>query len=168
MCSRRSVSLWSRLPANQSSISSGVSRPSSEFRVPLTLVIAIIKAESNFYRDAVSSKKARGLMQLLPETAPRFRVKDFYDPAQNIRGRMAYLRWLLTYFEGDVTLVATPPTTPASVQWKNTAASRPYAETREYVRRILADVGSTEKPFDASAAGSSPHVPRVRERQRTN
>ena len=54
----------------------------------------------------VSPKNAQGLMQLIPETAQRFGVKNAFDPAQNMRGGIAYLRWLLAYFEGDVALVA--------------------------------------------------------------
>ena len=70
------------------------------------LVLSVIEAESNFDTVALSPKNAKGLMQLIPETAARFGVRNSYDPAQNIRGGMAYLRWLLAYFEGDVTLVA--------------------------------------------------------------
>ena len=55
---------------------------------------------------ALSPKNAKGLMQLIPATAARFNVRNPYDPAQNIRGGIAYLSWLLAYFEGDVTLVA--------------------------------------------------------------
>ena len=53
---------------------------------------------------AVSSKGAQGLMQLMPGTASRFKVRQIEDPVQNIRGGMAYLRWLLAYFEGDLAL----------------------------------------------------------------
>ena len=55
---------------------------------------------------AVSPKSALGVMQLIPETAERFNVKDAFDPAQNIKGGLAYLRWLLAYFEGNVALAA--------------------------------------------------------------
>src|SRR5256885_11075014 len=57
------------------------------------------------YTTLFRSKNAKGLMQLIPETAARFHVRNPYDPAQNIRGGLAYLRWLLAYFEGDVRLV---------------------------------------------------------------
>ena len=68
------------------------------------LVYAVIRAESNFNVHAVSDKNAQGLMQLIPETAARFAVTQPFDAEQNIRGGMSYLRWLLSYFRGQVTL----------------------------------------------------------------
>ena len=89
---------------------------------------------------AVSPKNAHGLMQLTPETAARFRVRRLTDPAQNIRGGMAYLRWLLAYFEGDLALAL------AGYNAGERAVERyrgipPYAETRLYVSRIIAALG---------------------------
>ncbi|EKE16927.1 MAG: hypothetical protein ACD_10C00716G0003, partial [uncultured bacterium] len=77
-----------------------------EYGVYPRLVMAIIRAESNFNPAAVSPKNAQGLMQLIPETAERFNVRKPFDPEQNIRGGLSYLRWLLAYFKGDVSLVA--------------------------------------------------------------
>ena len=71
-----------------------------------TLVLAVMATESNFDPLAVSPKNAQGLMQLVPDTAARFNVRQITDPVQNIRGGMAYLRWLMAYFEGDIALVA--------------------------------------------------------------
>lgn len=67
-------------------------------------MLAVIEAESGFNSQARSVKNAQGLMQLIPETAERFGVQDPYDPVQNLQGGMAYLRWLLAYFQGDVRL----------------------------------------------------------------
>src|SRR5579863_8965144 len=64
------------------------------------LVMAVIAAESAFNSQAVSKKNAKGLMQLMPETAARFGVQDPFDPAENIRGGTTYLRWLLQRFSG--------------------------------------------------------------------
>ncbi len=77
-----------------------------QFQLEPHLVLAIIRVESNFDTVARSPKNAQGLMQLIPETAQRFNVRNAYDPAQNLRGGMAYLRWLLAYFEGDLILSA--------------------------------------------------------------
>lgn len=77
-----------------------------EYGVSPRLVMAVIRAESNFEPEAVSPKNAQGLMQLIPETSVRFNVRKPFDPEQNLRGGMAYLRWLLAYFEGNVALVA--------------------------------------------------------------
>ena len=68
------------------------------------LVLAVIETESNFNPKARSPKNARGLMQLIPATAQRFGVRNVWDPEQNLRGGMAYLRWLLKHFKGDVKL----------------------------------------------------------------
>ncbi|MEP7280413.1 MAG: transglycosylase SLT domain-containing protein [Rubrivivax sp.] len=133
-----------------------------DFQLAPALVLAIIATESNFNASAVSPKNAQGLMQLIPDTARRFGVRDAMDPAQNIRGGMAYLRWLLAYFEGDVTLAA------AAYNAGERAVERyrgvpPYAETRLYVRKILAHLGGRrEHPFDAAVTKPSPTLPLMR------
>lgn len=106
-----------------------------QFDVDPRLAMAIIAIESGFNARAVSPKNAQGLMQLIPETAERFRVKDAFDPEQNIRGGLAYLRWLLAYFRGDVQLVAAAYNAgeKAVDQYKGVP---PYAETQEYVKRL--------------------------------
>jgi len=134
-----------------------------EYKLSTALVLAIIATESGFNPNAVSNKQAQGLMQLIPDTAARFKVRNLMDPAQNIRGGMAYLRWLLAYFEGDVALAA------AAYNAGERAVERyrgvpPYAETRDYVRRILALVGAggASHPFDASITAPSPALPLMR------
>jgi Soluble lytic murein transglycosylase and related regulatory proteins (some contain LysM/invasin domains) len=131
--------------------------------VPAPLVIAIIQAESNYDAVAVSPKNAQGLMQLIPETARRFRVKNAFDPVQNVRGGIAYLRWLLAYFEGEISLVA------AAYNAGEKSVERyggipPFAETQAYVRRIVSSVGSLTQPFDADVAEPSPLVRQYRGR----
>ncbi len=99
------------------------------------LVLAIIKAESNFNPKAWSPKDARGLMQLIPATARRFKVGNTWDPVDNMRGGMAYLRWLMRHFKGDVRLVV------AAYNAGEHAVERfngipPYKETINYVKRV--------------------------------
>ncbi len=106
-----------------------------EFRLDPELVLAVIQVESNFNPGALSPKNAQGLMQLIPETAERFGVRDAWDPEQNLRGGMAYLRWLLDQFEGDLRLAL------AGYNAGEGAVQRyqgvpPYGETQDYVRRI--------------------------------
>lgn len=101
------------------------------------LVLEVVRAESNFNPRARSHKGALGLMQLIPATARRFGVKDPFEPIQNLRGGMAYLRWLLQRFDGDIRL------TLAGYNAGEGAVERhggvpPFAETVQYVRRILA------------------------------
>ena len=126
-----------------------------EYRLAPYLVLAVMATESNFDPWAVSPKNAQGLMQLIPDTAARFKVRRITDPAQNIRGGMAYLRWLLAYFEGDLALVL------AAYNAGERAVERyrgvpPYAETRMYVRRILAAIGGRRMhPFDPAVTPPS-------------
>lgn len=75
-----------------------------QFDLDPALVLEVVRAESNFNPRARSHKGALGLMQLIPATAKRFGVKDPFEPLQNLRGGMAYLRWLLQRFDGDLTL----------------------------------------------------------------
>jgi soluble lytic murein transglycosylase-like protein len=133
-----------------------------EYQLQPHLVLSIIATESNFDANAVSPKDARGLMQLIPATAARFGVRNLMDPVQNVRGGMAYLRWLMAYFEGDVRLVA------AAYNAGEKAVERylgvpPYAETRLYVLKVKAGVaGQTQHPFDATATTPSPVLPLIK------
>jgi soluble lytic murein transglycosylase-like protein len=133
-----------------------------EYQLPPHLVLAFIAVESNFDPNALSPKNAQGLMQLIPETATRFGVRNIRDPVQNLRGGMAYLRWLLAYFEGDINLAA------AAYNAGERAVERylgvpPYAETRLYVRKIRASIGGqTRAPFDASITQPSELMPILR------
>ncbi len=134
-----------------------------EYRLAPYLVLAVMATESNFDPWAVSPKNAQGLMQLIPDTAARFKVRRITDPAQNIRGGMAYLRWLLAYFEGDLTLAL------AAYNAGEKAVDRyrgvpPYAETRLYVRRILAAIGGQRShPFDPTVTPPSEVLALLRE-----
>lgn len=136
------------------SIAELVKRIAPEYRVPTQLVLAIIQAESNFDIVALSPKNAKGLMQLIPDTAARFNVRNPYDPAQNIRGGVAYLRWLLAYFEGDVTLVAAAYNAGEGTVERYRGVP-PYVETRAYVRKIVDAVGTLVQPFDGNATQPS-------------
>jgi soluble lytic murein transglycosylase-like protein len=75
-------------------------------------------------------------MQLMPDTATRFKVRQIQDPVQNIRGGMAYLRWLLAYFEGDLALAlaAYNAGEGAVEQYGNRVP--PFPETQEYVKLV--------------------------------
>ena len=76
----------------------------SAFEVPVELVDAVIQVESGWSPYAVSGKGAAGLMQLMPETAIRFGVRDRFNIQENIRGGVAYLAWLIRLFKGDLRL----------------------------------------------------------------
>lgn len=132
-----------------------------QYQVEPQLALAIIAAESNFNPQALSPKNAQGLMQLIPATSERFNVQNPYDPAQNIRGGLRYLRWLLAYFEGDVALVAAAYNAGEG-KVERYRGVPPYQETRAYVQRVLRAVGAAVHPFDETAARPSPALQSIR------
>ncbi|MGP1718668.1 MAG: transglycosylase SLT domain-containing protein [Methylophilus sp.] len=105
------------------------------YGVDVDFAMAVIAVESGFNPKATSRKKAQGLMQLLPDTQARFHVKDAYDPEQNIKGGLSYLRWLIGYFKGDVELVAAAYNAGENAVQRHQGIP-PYPETRNYVKRI--------------------------------
>jgi soluble lytic murein transglycosylase-like protein len=111
--------------------------------VPAAIVKAVIHAESAFATSAVSRAGAMGLMQLMPGTAAQYRVTNAYDPAQNIRAGVAYLKSLLMRFGNDVSLaLAAYNAGPGAVE-KYGRAVPPYKETRNYVSKIRANAGAS-------------------------
>ena len=137
-----------------------VYRLAPQFQVDPRLALALISVESAFNDAAVSPKNAQGLMQLIPETAERFGVKKVLDPTENLKGGLAYLRWLLAYFQGDVRLVV------AAYNAGEGAIERyrgvpPYPETRTFVSKVSAIYGTTHLPFEADVVRPSPMVRRT-------
>ncbi len=101
------------------------------------LVLAMIAVESSGRTEAVSNAGAQGLMQLMPDTAARFGVADSMKPEENISGGVKYLDWLMGEFNNDPILVlAGYNAGEGSVH--NYAGVPPYAETRDYVPKVLA------------------------------
>ena len=100
------------------------------------LLYAIMHQESTFKPRAMSNKGARGLMQLMPDTAQRFGVTSIWDPRQNIEGGTRYMRFLLDLFDGDVNLALAGYNAGEGAVMKYGFRIPPYSETQEYVRRI--------------------------------
>ncbi|WP_425082205.1 lytic transglycosylase domain-containing protein [Ruegeria arenilitoris] len=101
------------------------------------LVLAVISVESAGRENAVSSAGAQGLMQLMPATAKRFGVKDSLQPSQNISGGVKYLNWLMEEFGNDPILVLAGYNAGEGAVRKHSGVP-PYAETRDYVPKVLA------------------------------
>ena len=147
---------WTATPERRTIVEL-VNQNAPQFGIEPRLALAIIQAESGFQISAKSNKNAQGLMQLIPETAQRFGVRRLTDPRDNIRGGLAYLRWLLSFFEGDVVLVT------AAYNAGEHAVERyrgvpPYAETREYVARVTGVFGKVTHKFDPMIVEPSPMV----------
>ncbi|HEY0782628.1 MAG TPA: lytic transglycosylase domain-containing protein [Thermoanaerobaculia bacterium] len=114
-----------------------INRHSDRQNLDPRLVKAVIQVESGYNRNARSNKGAKGLMQLMPETAVELAVHNPYDADENLRGGTAYLRQLLDRFAGRLELaVAAYNAGPGAVERHHGVP--PFAETRDYVQHVLA------------------------------
>lgn len=107
--------------------------------VDAKLVHAVVEAESNYQPKARSAKGARGLMQLMPDTARQYAVKDVYDPKSNLEAGVRHLKDLLSRFDLRLALAAY---NAGEAMVRRHGGMPPFPETRSYVRRILQRVGN--------------------------
>jgi soluble lytic murein transglycosylase-like protein len=127
-----------------------VKAAAARYSLDADLISSVIAAESNFDPKAISKKNARGLMQLLPETAARFGVKNIFDPQENIDAGTHYLRDLLQRYNNDLALaLAAYNAGPERVQQYGRVP--PYGETVSYVRRV-------KRAYEKSKSGGSLNV----------
>lgn len=108
----------------------------SKYGVNQSLIKAVIHAESGYNPNAVSSKGASGLMQLMPGTARSLKVSNSFDPKDNVEGGVKYLRFLLDTFRGDVSLAVAAYNAGLN-KVARYGGIPPYNETRTYVNRVL-------------------------------
>jgi soluble lytic murein transglycosylase-like protein len=152
------------VPRDQTEIELLVHRLAPQYAVDPKFALAVIRVESAFNPVAQSPKNAQGLMQLIPETAARFGVKQVLNPAENIKGGLAYLRWLLAFFEGDVHLVAAAYNAGERAVEKYRGIP-PYPETRDYVRKITGLYKKVSHPYEAGIVEPSPMLLRLKRTQ---
>ncbi len=145
------------LPAEKQKIADVVTALAPAYAVAPRLALAVISVESNFDPRAHSPKDARGLMQLIPDTAARFQVRNPFEIRDNIRGGLRYLRWLLSYYRGHVALAAAAYNAGEAVVDRYRGVP-PYPETESYVQRVLALFGSDRHPYDAALASPPPFL----------
>lgn len=131
----------SELPSHKRRVADLIMKLAPRYAVSVNLALAVASVESNFEVFARSPKNAQGVMQLIPETAARFNVRNPFNAEQNIRGGLAYLHWLLIYFDGNLAnaVAAYNAGEGAVEQYRGIP---PYFETQAYVRRVLHYAGS--------------------------
>lgn len=140
------------LPLPRQKIVALIHQLAPHYGIDPRLALAVATVESNLDPWAVSPKQAMGVMQLIPETAERFNVRKPFDPEQNIRGGLAYLRWLHQHFAGDtVRVLAAYNAGERAVQ--RYGGIPPYDETLLYVARVLSFSGRSLAALPATAAG---------------
>jgi len=113
-----------------------ISEFSKKYEVDFALVKAIIRAESGFNPFAVSRKGARGLMQLMPETALRMNVSNIFNPKENIEGGVRYFKYLLSLFNNDLQLSLAAYNAGENIVGELRSIP-PYRETIDYVKRVM-------------------------------
>lgn len=140
-------------------IDSYIEDSSALYNIDPLLIYAQMNQESSFKRKATSHKGASGLMQLMPDTAKRFGVKNIYNPKQNIKAGVKYMRWLLDRFGGDVRLALAGYNAGEGAVKKHGNKIPPYRETQNYVARIMAHYEQITNQVPASTiAGKSETV----------
>lgn len=132
-----------------------VNKLAPRYEIDANLAMVFIAVESGFNVQATSPKNAQGLMQLIPETAKRFGVKDAYKAEDNINGGLAYLQWLLAYFKGDVQLVAAAYNAGEAAVEKYKGVP-PYTETQMYVKKIASLYNNATHPYKVNLVKTSP------------
>ncbi|MGA2467304.1 MAG: lytic transglycosylase domain-containing protein [Thermodesulfobacteriota bacterium] len=113
-----------------------ISELSQKYQVDSALIKAIIRAESGFNPSAISRKGAKGLMQLMPETAFRMNVSNVFNPKENIEGGVRYFKYLLSLFNNDLRLSLAAYNAGENLV-SELRSIPPYRETVDYVRKVL-------------------------------
>ncbi len=122
---------------NMEKFSPTVEYAAQQYDLPGPLLHAVITAESAYNPDAVSKTGAAGLMQLMPETARRYGVRNRMNPYENIHGGSQYLRDLLIMFKNDLVLALAAYNAGENAVKRHGYKIPPYEETRNYINKVL-------------------------------
>lgn len=114
-----------------------IEKAAAEHQLDPALIHAVITVESGYNPQAVSPKGATGLMQLMPDTARRYGVKNIYDARENIQGGARYLRFLLDMFKNNLDLALAAYNAGENTVVQYGMKIPPFAETRAYVPSVL-------------------------------
>ena len=145
-----------RDPARFSRFDEHIRQAATLYQIPAELVRAVIKVESDYDPRAVSTAGARGLMQLMPDTAAGLQVRDINDPRENIFGGVRYLRILANMFNGDLelTVAAYNAGENAVIQHRGIP---PYAQTKDYVVKVTKFYRRYRTIVDVTEASIAPY-----------
>jgi transglycosylase-like protein with SLT domain len=142
------------VPAAKGNYRDLVENSAARYKVDADLISSVIAAESNFNAKAVSRKNARGLMQLMPETAAKLGVRNVFDPQENIDAGTRYLGNLLQRYQNDLSLaLAAYNAGPERVQQYGRVP--PFAETQSYVRRVQRSYQTSKDAAGGKSAGAA-------------
>lgn len=125
-------------PAQRARYAPLIESVAQEFNLDVSLLHAIVAVESGYNPQARSRAGAVGLMQLVPETAQRFRVRNIHDPLENLRGGARYLRFLLDMFNNNLALALAAYNAGENAVTQAGYRIPNYPETRAYVPSVLA------------------------------
>lgn len=132
-----SAGAWAGMERRRKAMTPLIEQAANASSLRPALVHAVVRAESSYRADAVSSKGAMGLMQLMPATAERFGVSDAYDPQQNLRGGTRYLRQLLEMFDQDLRLALAAYNAGENAVLRYGRQIPPFPETQDYVEKVM-------------------------------
>lgn len=143
---RKAASMASSVPSPVSSPAPSPSLPfdtlvqttARDYSLDAALLHAIVSVESGYDALAVSPKGAIGLMQVRPQTGARFGFRRLEDPAENLRAGASYLQWLLTRFDGDLSLALAAYNAGEGAVLRYGRQVPPFRETQDYVRKVMA------------------------------